>query len=143
MVAGVIAGYQVVDVKVTLYDGSYHDVDSSELAFKVAGSMAFKSAMKKADPVILEPIMKVEVVTPEENMGDVLGDLNSRRGRILGMETRKGLQEIKAEVPLGEMFGYATTLRSLTKGRANYSMHFAVYREVPKSVQEEIAEKSK
>lgn len=141
LVAGIIAGYQVVDVKVTLYDGSYHDVDSSELAFKVAASMAFKSAMKKADPVLLEPIMKVEVVTPEENMGDVMGDLNSRRGRILGMETRKGLQEIKAEVPLGEMFGYATTLRSLTKGRANYSMHFETYREVPKNVQEEIAEK--
>ena len=141
LAAGVIAGYPVVDVKVTLYDGSYHDVDSSELAFKIAAAMAFKSAMKKANPVLLEPIMKVEVVTPEENMGDVMGDLNSRRGRILGMESRKGLQMITAEVPLGEMFGYATALRSLTKGRANYSMHFEVYREVPKTVQNEIAEK--
>lgn len=141
LVAGVIAGYPVVDVKVTLFDGSYHDVDSSELAFKIAAAMAFKSAMKKASPVLLEPIMKVEVITPDENMGDVMGDLSSRRGRILGMDTRKNLQVITAEVPLGEMFGYATTVRSLTKGRANYSMQFEVYREVPKAVQDAIAEK--
>lgn len=141
LTAGVIAGYPVVDVKVTLFDGSYHDVDSSELAFKIAAAMAFKSAMKKASPVLLEPIMKVEVITPDENMGDVMGDLSSRRGRILGMDTRKNLQVITAEVPLGEMFGYATTVRSLTKGRANYSMQFEVYREVPKAVQDAIAEK--
>jgi elongation factor G len=140
LTAGVIAGYPVVDVKVALYDGSFHDVDSSELAFKIAASIAFKDGMKKASPVLLEPIMKVEAITPEEYMGDVMGDLNSRRGRILGMETRKGQQTISAEVPLGEMFGYATALRSLTKGRANYSMFFEIYREVPKSIQEGIAE---
>ncbi|HZW61729.1 MAG TPA: elongation factor G [Candidatus Babeliales bacterium] len=139
--SGVIGGYPVVDFKVTLYDGSYHDVDSSELAFKVAGSMAFKSGMSKASPVLLEPIMKVEVDTPEEYMGDVMGDLNSRRGRILGMETKTGKNIINAEVPMGEMFGYATELRSMTKGRASYSMEFECYREVPKSVQESIAEK--
>jgi elongation factor G len=139
--SGVIAGYPVVDFKVSLFDGSYHDVDSSELAFKVAGSMAFKSGMAKASPVLLEPIMKVEVDTPEESMGDVMGDLNSRRGRILGMEPKGGKQIINAEVPLGEMFGYATELRSMTKGRASYSMEFECYREVPKNVQEAIAEK--
>lgn len=138
---GVVGGYPVVDFKVTLYDGSYHDVDSSELAFKVAGSMAFKSGMSKASPVLLEPIMKVEVDTPEESMGDVMGDLNSRRGRILGMEAKSGKHVITAEVPLGEMFGYATELRSMTKGRASYSMEFECYREVPKNVQEAIAEK--
>jgi elongation factor G len=138
---GIIAGYPVVDIKATLFDGSYHDVDSSELAFKVAGSMAFRSAMGKATPVLLEPIMKVEVDTPEEYMGDVMGDLNSRRGRILGMDTKGGKQIIKAEVPLGEMFGYATELRSMTKGRASSSMDFECYREVPKNVQEAIAEK--
>ncbi len=139
--SGVIAGYPVVDFKVTLTDGSYHDVDSSELAFKVAGSMAFKAGMAKASPVLLEPIMKVEVDTPDEYMGDVMGDLNSRRGRILGMETKGSKQIIKSEVPLGEMFGYATELRSMTKGRASYSMDFECYREVPKNVQEAIAEK--
>jgi len=139
--AGVLAGYPVVDVKASVYDGSYHDVDSSELAFKIAASMAFKSGCRKAKPVILEPIMKVEAVTPEEYMGDVMGDLNSRRGRIMGMESRKGMQLITAEVPLAEMFGYATQLRSLTKGRASYSMFFEVYREVPKTVQEAIVEK--
>lgn len=139
--SGVIAGYPVVDFKVTLTDGSYHDVDSSELAFKVAGSMAFKAGMAKASPVLLEPIMKVEVDTPDEYMGDVMGDLNSRRGRILGMETKGSKQIIKAEVPMGEMFGYATELRSMTKGRASYSMDFECYREVPKNVQEAIAEK--
>jgi elongation factor G len=134
--AGILAGYPVVDVKVILYDGSYHDVDSSEMAFKIAASMAFKAGMEKASPVLLEPIMKAEVVTPEEHMGDVMGDLNSRRGRILGMESRKDLQIISAEVPLAEMFGYTTALRSLTKGRASSSMEFAFYREVPRNVQE-------
>lgn len=136
--AGILAGYPVVDIKVTLYDGSFHDVDSSEMAFKIAASMAFKSGMEKAGPVLLEPIMKAEVVTPEEYMGDVMGDLNSRRGRILGMESRKGVQIILAEVPLAEMFGYTTALRSLTKGRASNSMEFALYREVPRNVQEQV-----
>lgn len=140
---GILGGYPVVDVKATLYDGSYHDVDSSEIAFKVAASMAFRSAMEKASPVLLEPVMKVEVETPEEHMGDVIGDLNSRRGRILGMESRIDKQIISAEVPLGEMFGYATELRSMTKGRAGYSMEFECYREVPKNVQESIVEKKK
>lgn len=139
--AGVLAGYPVVDVKATVYDGSFHDVDSSELAFKIAASMAFKDACTKASAVILEPIMKVEVLTPEENMGDVIGDLNARRGRILGMESKKGVQVIDAEVPLAEMFGYSTTLRSLTKGRANYSMQFEVYREVPRHVQDQLVVK--
>lgn len=138
---GIIGGYPVVDCKVTLYDGSYHDVDSSEIAFKVAASMAFRSAMKQASPVLLEPVMKVVVETPEEHMGDVMGDLNSRRGRILGMEAKGGNQEISAEVPLGEMFGYVSSLRSMTKGRAGYSMEFECYREVPKNVQESIVEK--
>jgi elongation factor G len=139
--SGILAGYPVVDVYVELYDGSFHDVDSSEIAFKIAASMAFKEAMRKASPVILEPIFKVEAVTPEEYMGDVMGDLNSRRGRILGMEERKGVQVITAEVPLAEMFGYTTDLRSMTKGRASSSMQFEVYREVPKNVQEEIVGK--
>lgn len=139
--SGIIGGYPVVDCSVTLYDGSYHDVDSSEIAFKVAASMAFRAGMKQASPVLLEPVMKVVAETPEEYMGDVMGDLNSRRGRILGMDGQDGKQEIKAEVPLGEMFGYATDLRSMTKGRASYSMEFECYREVPKHVQEAIAEK--
>jgi elongation factor G len=139
LVAGVIAGYPVQDLSVSLCDGSYHDVDSSEIAFKVAASIAFKDAMRRADPVLLEPIMKVEVYTPEENMGDLMGDLSSRRGRILGMEPRKGIQVIDSEVPLSEMFGYATAIRSMTQGRASYSMQFCEYREVPKSVQDEIA----
>ncbi|MBY0354040.1 elongation factor G [Candidatus Babeliales bacterium] len=139
---GVLAGYPVVDIQATVFDGSYHDVDSSELAFKIAASMALRDGMSKASPVLLEPIMKVEVVAPDENLGDVMGDLNSRRGRILGMDSRKGMQVIAAEVPLGEMFGYATTVRSLTQGRATYSMQFEVYREVPKSVQEEIVGKN-
>ena len=133
---GILGGYPVVDFKVSLTDGSYHDVDSSEIAFKMAASMAFKAGMAKADPVLLEPIMKVEVETPEEYMGDVMGDLNSRRGRILGMESRVGNSIITAEVPLAEMFGYATTLRSMTKGRASSSMEFECYREVPKHAQE-------
>ncbi|MBP7174640.1 MAG: elongation factor G [Thermoclostridium sp.] len=140
MNTGVIAGYQVLDIKVTLYDGSYHEVDSSEMAFKIAGSMAFKEAMKKADPVLLEPIMKVEVTTPEEYMGDVIGDLNSRRGRIDGMEARMGAQVITAFVPLSEMFGYATDLRSKSQGRAVYSMQFDHYSEVPRSIQEKVTE---
>ncbi len=135
---GILGGYPVVDMKVSLFDGSYHDVDSSELAFTIAASMAFKSAMAKASPVLLEPIMKVEVETPDDHMGDVMGDLNSRRGRILGMESEAGLgtQKIISEVPLSEMFGYATELRSMTKGRASYSMEFECYREVPKYSQE-------
>lgn len=139
--SGVLGGYPVVDVKATLYDGSYHDVDSSELAFKIAASLAFKSGMNQASPVLLEPIMKVTVETPEEYMGDVMGDLNSRRGRILGMEAQLDKQEINAEVPLGAMFGYATDLRSMTKGRAGYTMEFQCYREVPKNVQDAIVEK--
>ena len=135
---GIQAGYEVVDVHVRLVDGSAHAVDSSEMAFKVAGSMAFKEAVKKASPVILEPVMEVEVVTPEEYMGDVIGDLNSRRGRIATMEPRGNMQIVEALVPLAEMFGYATTLRSMTQGRANYSMHFSAYEEVPKAVSEEI-----
>jgi elongation factor G len=138
MQAGILAGYQVVDVKVTLYDGSYHDVDSSEMAFKIAGSQAFKEAMRKADPVILEPIMKVVVIVPEEYMGDVIGDLNSRRGQVEGMEPRNGLQEIKANVPLSEMFGYSNDLRSKTQGRGQYSMEPSHYIEVPKSISENI-----
>jgi elongation factor G len=140
---GVLAGYPVEDLKVRLFDGSYHDVDSSEMAFKVAGSMAFKAAARKADPVLLEPIMGVEVVTPEEYMGDVIGDLNSRRGKISGMTPRKDAQVIKAVVPLSEMFGYSTILRSMTQGRAIYSMELSHYDEVPKSVADQIIEKVK
>ncbi len=139
MHAGVLAGYPVVDVKVTLYDGSYHEVDSSEMAFKIAGSMAFKEAMRKCDPVIMEPIMKVSVIVPEEYMGDVIGDLNSRRGQIQGMEARPGAQQIDAFVPLSEMFGYATDMRSRTQGRGQYAMEPSHYTEVPKSIQEKIA----
>lgn len=138
---GVLAGYQVVDVKVTLVDGSYHDVDSSEMAFKIAGSMAFKEGMRKADPALLEPIMKVEVIVPEDYMGDVIGDINSRRGRIEGMEARSGAQVIRGFVPLSNMFGYATDLRSRTQGRGNYTMQFSHYEEVPKSIAEQIMKK--
>lgn len=138
MLSGVLAGYNVVDVKVTLYDGSYHEVDSSEMAFKIAGSMAFKSAMKKADPVLLEPVMKVSVIVPEEYMGDVIGDINSRRGMIQGMEAMSGAQRINAQVPLSEMFGYATDMRSRTQGRGQYTMEPSHYAEVPKSVSEQI-----
>lgn len=139
--SGVIAGFPTINFKVKCFDGSYHDVDSSEMAFKIAGSMAFKNAMKKADPVLLEPSMKVEVIVPEEYMGDVMGDINSRRGRIEGMEQRNGRQVIRAFVPLSEMFGYATTLRSRTQGRGTYVMVFDHYEEVPKSIQEEVAGK--
>ncbi len=138
MQAGVLAGYQVVDTKVTLYDGSYHEVDSSEMAFKIAGSQAFKEAMRKADPVILEPIMKVIVSVPETYMGDVIGDLNARRGQIQGMEERGGIQQITAMVPLSEMFGYSNDLRSKTQGRGQYSMEPSHYIEVPKSISEKI-----
>ena len=135
---GVLAGYNVVDVKVTLYDGSYHEVDSSEMAFTIAGSMAFKEAMRKADPVLTEPIMKVVVITPDDYLGDVIGDINSRRGQIQSMETGNGVQEIVAMVPLAQMFGYATDLRSKSQGRAMYSMEPSHFAEVPKSIQEEI-----
>ena len=141
MQSGVLAGYSVVDVKVTLYDGSYHEVDSSEMAFKIAGSMAFKEAMRKADPVLLEPIMKVVVTVPEEYMGDVIGDINSRRGLMQGMEAVAGAQQIHAMVPLSEMFGYATDLRSRTQGRGQYVMEPSHYAEVPKSVSEAIISK--
>ena len=136
--AGVLAGYPVVDVKVTLYDGSYHEVDSSEMAFKIAGSMAFKEACRLADPVLLEPIMKVTVIVPEEYMGDVIGDLNARRGEIQGFEDRSGVKQINARVPLGDMFGYATDLRSKTQGRGQYVMEPDGYKEVPKSISEKI-----
>jgi elongation factor G len=141
MANGVLAGYPMVDIKVTLYDGSYHEVDSSEMAFKIAGSMCFKEGVGKARPVLLEPIMKVEVVTPEDYMGDVMGDLNSRRGMVQGMEDAPSGRIIRAEVPLAEMFGYATDLRSATQGRATYSMEFAKYNEVPASIAEAIAKK--
>ncbi|SHF37306.1 translation elongation factor 2 (EF-2/EF-G) [Thermoanaerobacter uzonensis DSM 18761] len=138
---GVLGGYPVIDVKVALVDGSYHEVDSSDMAFKIAGSIAFKEGMKKANPVLLEPIMKVEVVVPEEYMGDIIGDINSRRGRVEGMEARAGAQVIRAFVPLAEMFGYATDLRSKTQGRGTYTMQFHHYEEVPKNITDQILEK--
>jgi elongation factor G len=138
---GILAGYPIQDLKATVFDGSYHDVDSSEAAFKVAGSMAFKEAFRKASPIILEPIMKVEVVTPEQYMGDVIGDLNSKRGQVHEMSDRAGAKVIDAEVPLSEMFGYATSLRSMTQGRASYSMEFAKYNQVPQNVAAEIMKK--
>jgi elongation factor G len=141
MQSGILAGYPVVDVKATLYDGSYHDVDSSEMAFKIAGSMAFKNGMQKANPALLEPVMRLEIIVPEEYMGEVIGDLTSRRGRMEGMENRAGAQIIRGYVPLAEMFGYATDLRSKTQGRGNYTMEFAAYEEVPKSVSEEVLAK--
>src|ERR671933_809724 len=135
---GVLAGYPMSDVRATLIDGSYHDVDSSEMAFKIAGSLALKKAARQADPVLLEPIMAVEVVTPEDYMGDVIGDLSSRRGKVEGMDQRGNAQVIRAQVPLSEMFGYATDLRSRTQGRATYTMQFHSYQEVPESVSKEI-----
>ena len=138
---GILAGYPMVDIKVSLYDGSHHEVDSSEMAFKIAGSMAFKEAARSADPVLLEPIMQVEVVVPEDYMGEVINDLNSRRGRVTGMTARSNTQIIGANVPLAEMFGYATDLRSATQGRATYTMHFAEYQEAPKQVGEEVVAK--
>src|SRR6202008_4138071 len=137
----VLAGYPMVDVKATLYDVSYHDVDSNEMAFKIAGSMAFKEAAKKAKPVLLEPVMAVEVTVPEEYMGTIIGDLNSRRGRIEGMEMVGGVQAIKATVPLSNMFGYATAMRGSTQGRGNFTMQFKQYEEAPRSVSEEIIAK--
>ncbi len=138
MLSGVLAGYPVVDVKVTLYDGSYHEVDSSEMAFKIAGSMAFKEACQKADPTLMEPIMKVSVIVPDEYLGNVIGDLNSRRGQIQGQENRPGAVQVDALVPLGEMFGYATDLRSRTQGRGQYTMEPHSYLEIPKSIREKI-----
>ena len=138
MQSGVLAGFNVVDVKVTLYDGSYHEVDSSEMAFKIAGSMAFKDAMKKAAPVLMEPIMKVAIIVPEDYMGDVIGDVNSRRGQIEGTEMRTGAVQINAFIPLSNMFGYATTLRSKTQGRGQYVMEPSHYAEVPKSIAEAV-----
>ena len=139
---GILAGYPLVGVKMTLTDGGYHDVDSSEMAFKIAGSMVFKAAARKADPVLLEPMMAVEVITPEDNMGDVIGDLNSRRGQIQAMEERSGARVVKALVPLSEMFGYVGDLRSKTQGRASYSMQFDSYAEVPQNVAKEIIAKA-
>jgi elongation factor G len=142
MESGILAGYPVVDVRVTLVEGSYHEVDSSEMAFKVAGSMAWKEAMKRAKPKLLEPVMAVEVVTPEEYLGDVMGDLNSRRGRIENLEPRGNAQTIRARVPLAEMFGYATDLRSTTQGRATFTMQFDRYEEVPQSIAGELVDAS-
>jgi elongation factor G len=139
--AGVVAGYPVVDVKVTLFDGSYHDVDSNENAFKMAASMAFKDGMRKADPILLEPMMAVEVETPEDYFGDLMGDLSSRRGMIQGMEDNASGKVIRAEVPLAEMFGYSTTMRSLSQGRATYSMEFKHYTEAPRNVAEAVVNK--
>ncbi|MGH7611360.1 MAG: elongation factor G [Candidatus Dormibacteria bacterium] len=141
--AGVVAGYPVVDVKATLYDGSYHDVDSSEQSFQIAGSMAMKDGLRKASPVLLEPIMKVDVTVPEANLGDIIGDLAARRGHTLGMESRRGMQIVHAQVPLGSMFGYATQVRSMTQGRASYTMEFDHYQELPGSLAEEITAKRK
>jgi elongation factor G len=140
---GVLAGYPLVNVKLTLLDGAYHDVDSSEMAFKIAGSMILKEAVRKADPVLLEPVMAVEVRTPEEYMGDVIGDINSRRGMIQSMEDATGVKVIRAQVPLSEMFGYVGDLRSKTQGRAVYSMQFDSYAEVPRNVAEEIIKKTR
>jgi elongation factor G len=143
MQRGVLAGYPLTDVKVTLKDGSYHEVDSSELAFKIAGSMAFQDAAKRAGLVLLEPVMAVEVVTPEEFMGDVIGDLNARRGKITKLDARAGVQIIDGEVPLAEMFGYATDLRSRTQGRATFTMQFAHYAPVPTHIAQEITARVK
>lgn len=140
---GVLAGFPLIDIKAKLFDGSYHDVDSNEMAFKVAASMALKNAVSKCNPVLLEPIMKVEVVIPEEYMGDIMGDITSRRGRVEGMEARGNAQVVRAMVPLAEMFGYATALRSNTQGRGTFTMHMDHYEEVPKSVAEEIIKKIK
>jgi len=141
MQAGVLAGYPVVDVKVTLYDGSFHEVDSSEMAFKIAGSMAFKEAMRKAQPTILEPIMKVSIIVPEDYMGDVIGDVSARRGNVLGMLPRGNAQQIDANIPLSNMFGYATDLRSRTQGRGQYAMEPSHYIELPKGLQEDLIAK--
>jgi elongation factor G len=139
---GVLAGYPMVDIRASLLDGAYHEVDSSEIAFKIAGSMAFREAAEKAGPILLEPVMEVEVVTPQEFMGEVIGDLNARRGKILSMENRAGVQVIEARVPLATMFGYATRLRSITQGRATYTMQFAAYEPVPQQIYEELMARS-
>jgi elongation factor G len=141
LTTGVLAGFPIVDVKVTLLDGSYHEVDSNEMAFKICASMAVKDAIRKARPVLLEPVMKVEVVVPAEFMGDVMGDLSSRRGRIKGMEDRSGAKVIEADVPLAEMFGYSTQLRSMTQGRATFTMQFSHYESVPAGVSETLLAK--
>ena len=141
--SGILAGYPVIDVKAKLVDGSYHDVDSSEMAFKIAGSMAIKDAVMKASPVLLEPMMKVEVEVPENFLGDVIGDLNSRRGQIEGMDSDQGIAKVTSKVPLAEMFGYATDIRSNTQGRGIFSMEFSHYEEVPRNVAETIIAKSK
>ena len=141
MLSGTLAGYNVVDVKVTLYDGSYHEVDSSDMAFKIAGSIAFKEAMRKADPVLMEPIMQVVVTVPEEYLGDVIGDINARRGQIKSIDVVAGAQQVHSYIPLSEMFGYATDLRSKTQGRGVYSMEPSHYSEVPKTISEKIAGK--
>lgn len=138
---GILAGYPVVGVKVTLFDGSYHDVDSSEMAFKIAGSMCFKEGARKANPVLLEPIMSVEVETPEDYMGDIVGDLNRRRGVVLGMEDNAGIKILKAEVPLAEMFGYSTTVRSLSQGRATYSMEFKKYQKLRQMLRRQLSKR--
>jgi elongation factor G len=142
MKSGVVAGFPLVDIKVNLVDGSYHEVDSSEQAFYITGSMAFKEAVKKAGPALLEPFMAVEVVTPEDYLGDVMGDLNSRRGKVTNMDSRAGAQVVRCEVPLSEMFGYATDLRSKTQGRATFTMQFDHYEQVPQSIAEEIMKKN-
>ena len=142
METGPLAGYPLTGLEIDLYDGSYHEVDSSELAFKIAGSMAFQDGCKKAQPVLLEPVMAVEVVTPEDYMGDVIGDVTSRRGRVQHMEARGSAQVISCRVPLAEMFGYATDLRSVTQGRATYSMQFSEYEQAPKNVSEEVVAKA-
>jgi elongation factor G len=138
---GVLGGFQCVDIKITLVDGSYHDVDSSEMAFKIAGSMGFKEGCRKADPVLLEPIMRVDIIVPEDYMGDVMGGISSRRGRIEGMEARSGAQQVTAKVPLSQMFGYATVLRSSTQGRGTFVMQIDHFEEVPKSIMDEILKK--
>jgi elongation factor G len=143
MITGVLAGYPMVDMRLTLQDGAYHDVDSSELAFKIAGSMAFKEAARKAHPILLEPVMAVEVVTPEDFMGDVIGDINSRRGQIQAMDERAGARVVTALVPLSEMFGYVGDLRSRTQGRASYTMQFHSYAQVPEAVAKEIVAKAR
>jgi elongation factor G len=138
MAGGVLAGFEMRDIRVTLFDGSYHEVDSSEMSFKISGSLAFKAAAGKAEPMLLEPIMEVEVVTPDEYLGEVIGNINSRRGKIMGVDARPGVQVISTHVPLSEMFGYATDLRSLTQGRASYTMQFLQYEETPKNISEEV-----
>jgi elongation factor G len=138
MAGGVLAGYEMRDIRVRLTDGSFHEVDSSEIAFKIAGSLAYKHAVRKAEPILLEPIMEVELAVPEEYLGDVIGNLSSRRGKIKNIEVRAGLQVISARVPLSEMFGYATDLRSLSQGRASYTMQFSRYEETPKNISEEV-----